>query len=120
MATLQEMRRYLHKNIEDYGGITSPDYKTFERKYKNYLKKVANDIGGELVKFNPNHYEFSCFVKRNDKLVYISISDTRYFKNEWYNNILIRTAKHEKDYTGGSNQHTTLDTIGNKIIALTD
>lgn len=119
MATLQEMKRYLVKGIDDYGCTTSPDYRTFERKYKNYIKKVASENGGELVKFNPNHYEFSCFVKRNDKYVYISISDVRYFRNSWYNNILIRTATSDKDYKGGTNDYTSLDSLGQKIVLLT-
>lgn len=119
MATIKEMRKYLNRSIEDYGGITSPDYETFQRKYKNCIKTIASEIGGELVNFSPNHYEFSCFVKRNDKFVYISISDVRYWKNEWYNHILIRTAQHEKDYHGGSNDYTNLDNLRDKIIELT-
>lgn len=120
MASLKEMKSYLHKEIEDYGGVTSPDYKTFETKYKNYIKKVAKEVNGELVKFNPNHYEFSCFVKRNDKYVYISICDVRYFKNQWYNNILIRTAQNEKDYSGGRNNYCSLDELGEMIEDLTE
>lgn len=119
MATLQEMKRYLVRGIDDYGCVTSPDYKTFERKYKNYIKKVANENDGELVEFLPSHYEFSCFVKRNDKYVYISISDVRYFKNQWYNNILVRTATSDKDYKGGWNQYTNLETLGKFIVNLT-
>ena len=40
--------------------------------------------------------------------MYMSISDVRFFKNEWYNHILFRTAKSEKDFTGGTNLYTTL------------
>ena len=119
MANINEMRKYLNKNIDDYGSVCSPDYKTFERKYKNYLKQVAKSVNGELVQFNPNHYEFSCFIERNGKFVYVSISDVRYWHNQWYNNILIRTAQSTKDYRGGSNNYTDLENIGEKIIALT-
>ena len=112
MAKLSEMKAYLYRRIEDYGGTTSPDYKTFERKYRNYIKKVASENDGELVKFNPSHYEFSCFVRRNGKYVYISISDVRYWHNQWYNNILIRTAQNDKDYRGGSNNYCSLDELG--------
>lgn len=119
MANLQEMKKYLNKGIVDYGCVTSPDYKTFERKFKNYIKKVAQENNGELVRFLPNHYEFSCFVKRNDKYVYISIDDVRYFPKSWYNNILIRTAQSDKDYTGGRNDYTSLDYLGVKIVQMT-
>lgn len=119
MATLNDMKKYLGRRIEDQGGCISPDYKTFQTQYKNYLKQVATDVGGELVKFSPNHYEFSCFIKRNDKFVYISISDVRFFRDRWFTDILIRTAKNENDYTGGSNYRTTLPLIGDTIISLT-
>lgn len=119
MATIKEMRSYLNKPIEDYGAYTSPEYESFQRKYKNCIKGIASEIGGELVRFSPNHYEFSCFVKRNDKFVYISISDVRYWRNGWYNNILIRTAQHDRDFTGGRNEYTNLDGLRDKIIELT-
>jgi len=120
MATLSDMKKYLGKGIDDYGGDVSPDYKSFERKYKDFLSNKAKEVNGELIKFNPSHYEFSCFIKRNDRFVYISISDVRYFKNGWYNNILIRTAQNEKDYHGGRNNYATLDNIGSFIVTLTD
>jgi len=120
MSSLKELQRYLNKDIENYGGITSPEYRSFERKFKNYIEKVMIDNGGELVKFNPNHYEFSCFVKRNNKYLYISISDVRYFKNSWYNNILIRTANNEKDYSGGRNDYTSLQCLDKKIVLMTN
>ena len=120
MATLSDMKKYLGKGIEDCGGYVSSDYKSFERKYRNFLSNKAKEVNGELVKFNPNHYEFSCFIKRNDKIVYIGIADVRHFKNEWYNHILIRTAQNEKDYHGGRNNYATMDNIGSLIVALTD
>lgn len=119
MSKLQNLKKYLYKSIEDYGGVTSPDYKEFEKTYKNYLKEMVNDIGGELVNFSPNHYEFSCFIKRNGKFAYMSISDVRYWHNEWHNHILVRTASNETDYKGGSNNYTNLDNLGYKILELT-
>lgn len=112
------MKTYLNKTIEDWGGETSPDYKTFERKYRNCLKKIASGIGAELVKFNGNHYNFSCFFKKGDKFAYMSISDVRHWKNEWYNNILVRTAKSERDFTGGYNQYCSYDKLGDKLSSL--
>lgn len=52
--------------------------------------------------------------------MYISISDVRYFTNEWYSNILIRTAKDEQDYRGGFNHHTTLEDLTGKAAELLD
>lgn len=115
MTNYTNLKPFMARDIENWGVTVSDDYKSFQTKYRNFLKKLCKENGYELVKFNPNHYNFSCFVKGNDKFVYISISDVRYFKKEWFNNILIRSAKHEKDYTGGSNQYTSLPCLEAKI-----
>ena len=115
MVSYATLKPYMHRPIEDYGAYTSPDYISFQTKYRNFLKKVCTENGFELVSFNKNHYEFSAFIKGNDKYVYLSISDVRYFSNEWYTNILIRTAEHERDFRGGSNRFTTLDKLENAI-----
>ena len=64
------------------------------------------------------YYAFSAFFKCNNKYVYFKISDVRYFKNEWFNHILIRTTKSEKDYTGGQNHYTNLMDLPVKLQTL--
>lgn len=49
---------------------------------------------------------------------YISISDVRYWKNEWADYILYRTMEHEKDWTGGSNQYSSLNDLSENLIKL--
>lgn len=49
---------------------------------------------------------------KNPKYAYFSISDVRHFKNEWYDNILLRSAKRLDDFTGGANGFTTLENFG--------
>ena len=110
MATLNDLKKYLNYEFST-GCYTGEDYKTFERKYINYLKSIAKENGWELVNVGKNHYEFSAFFKCKDKYVYFSISDVRFWQNDWYNNILIRTAKSSKDYRGGNNYRTTLPTL---------
>ena len=76
------------------GGYIGDDFKSFNTKYKNAIKKLL-----------PNGYE----IKDTDgRFIYMSISDVRYFPNEWVNDILIRTMKHDKDWTGGVNHFTDL------------
>ena len=58
------------------------------------------------------------FKSAENKCVYVSISDVRFFTNEWYNNILIRTAKNEQDYYGGFNHRTTLNELEMKAMEL--
>ena len=73
----------------------------------------------ELVKVGKNHYCFSAFIKSSEnKCVYLSISDVRYFSNEWYSHILVRTAKNEVDYRGGFNNYTTLENLDYTVARL--
>ena len=90
------------------GGITGEDFRIFSRKFRSFVKKNIPP-GAELVKFTRGHYFLSGFIKKENKFVYFSISDVRYFKNEWAKNILIRTAISDRDYTGGPNDFTTLE-----------
>lgn len=89
-------------------GLTE-EWATFSAKMRAHLKKtLAPDF--TLISYNRGHFYFSAFIKNNatGKLAYISCSDVRYFSEEWYNSLLIRTAQHDKDYTGGVNGFTTL------------
>ena len=96
------------------GGITGDDYKSFQRKYKNYLEKILPE-GYSIYSWNKNHYQFSAVIEYNGRYVYMSISDVRYWQNEWFTNILVRTMKHEKDWTGGTNTYASIFNLSNRI-----
>lgn len=118
MATFKDLQKYLTHEFSS-GSYTGDDYKTFQTKYINYLKTICRDNHWQLVNVNKNQYCFSAFIKSaENKCVYISISDVRYFSNEWYNHILIRTAKNEQDYRGEFNHYTTLDKLEVKAAKL--
>ena len=111
MAKLEDLKKYLNYEFST-GCTTGEDYKIFERKYINYLKSLCKEVNWELVKVLKGHYEFSAFIKnKENKYIYLSISDVRYLPNEWFTHILIRTAKNEEDYTGGRNQYCKLETL---------
>ena len=120
MTNYYTLTPYLHRAIEDYGGYTSPDYKTFERKYRNFLRNVCKHNAYELTWFHGNHYCFSAMINSGNKYIYLSISDVRYWKNAWYNNILIRYALHDKDYGGAHsrNEYTDLKNLESKLIKM--
>ena len=99
------------------GGTTGEDFNTFARLFKKHIQKNLPE-GFKLVAFSKGHYYVSGFVERGGKFVYFSVSDVRYFPGGWHNNILIRTAKNEKDYTGGSNGYTTLEFFAVKVFNL--
>ena len=111
MATIQDLKKFIGYEFSS-GCYTGEDYKSFQTKYINYLRSICKQNHWQLVNVGRNHYSFSAFIKSaENKCVYVSISDVRYFSNEWYNHILIRTAKDEMDYRGGFNNYTTLEDL---------
>lgn len=118
MAKLNDLKKYIDYEFSS-GCYTGEDYKSFQTKYINYLKAMCKENNWELVNISKNHYCFSAFIKSSEnKCVYLSISDVRYFSNEWYNHILVRTAKNEVDYRGGFNNYTTLEKLDNTVAKL--
>ena len=111
MANIKDLEKYINYEFSS-GCYTGDDYKSFQTKYINYLRTVCKNNHWRLVNIGKNHYCFSAFIKSaENKCVYISISDVRYFSNEWYDHILIRTAENETDYRGGFNNYTTLSDL---------
>lgn len=118
MATIKELERYIDYEFSS-GCYTGDDYKSFQTKYINFLRSMCKQNHWQLVNVGRNHYCFSAFIKSaENKCVYVSISDVRFFTNEWYNNILIRKAKNEQDYYGGFNHRTTLKELEMKAMEL--
>lgn len=110
---------WLNNTFESSTGLT-PEFATFARDFKKALLANVSDKF-ELVSWNRNHFGVSGFLKNkdNDNLVYFSISDVRFFPGDWYEHILIRTAKHDKDYTGGSNCYATFVNLKQSALKLT-
>ena len=105
--------------FESSSGLT-PAFAEFSRIMRLHLKKtLAPEF--ELVSYSRGHFYFSAFIKNKatGKLVYISASDVRYSPDAWINNLLVRTAQHDEDYTGGMNDSATLDGLKEKSIKLT-
>ena len=118
MTGITELKKYLGYEFSS-GSYTGEDYKSFQTKYINYLKTICRENHWQLVNVGRNHYSFSAFIKSaENKCVYISIPDVRYFTNEWFSRILIRTAKDEQDYRGGFNNYTTLEKLSVKAAEL--
>ncbi len=118
MATIKDLEKYIDYEFSS-GCYTGDDYKSFQTKYINFLRSICKQNHWQLVNVGRNHYCFSAFIKSaENRCVYVSISDVRFFTNEWYSNILIRTAKNEQDYYGGFNHRTTLKELEMKAIEL--
>lgn len=118
MAQIKDLEKYIDYEFSS-GCYTGDDYKSFQTKYINFLRSICKQNHWQLVNIGRNHYCFSAFIKSaENKCVYVSISDVRFFTNEWYSNILIRTAKNEQDYHGGFNHRTTLKELEMKAMEL--
>ena len=117
MANIKELEKYLDYEFST-GSYTGEDYISFQTKYVNYLRGLCKASGWELVRVLRNHYCFSAFIKSKYKFIYLSISDVRYFKNRWYNQILIRTAAGDRDYIGDWNNYASLHGLQSGIAKL--
>lgn len=90
------------------GSYIGKDFVSFNTKYKNTIKKLLPN-GYELHSWNRGHYYCSAVIKDTEgRFIYMSIGDVRHWSNEWVDQILIRTMKHSKDWTGGTNHRTDL------------
>lgn len=101
------------------GSYTWEDFNAFARSFKSSMKKLCDDMNLQLISFNKGHYYVSGFIMGpGPKYVYFSISDVRW-NPEWTERwILIRTAQHAKDFTGGGNHMDYLDTLDQGIAEL--
>lgn len=107
----------LPKNLREYvdcSFVNGSDYKSFQTRYKKFIKNNLPE-GYSIKKWCPNHYEFSCVIENNNRYVYVSISDVRVWHNEWMTNILVRTMKHDSDWTGGCNQYASIFNLIDKV-----
>ena len=108
------------RTLQDDGSVVSKEFKSFQTAFGNAMKKIAASLNAELVNYSKGHYDMSGFIKRGDKYVYFDYSSSfcggrtqvllknnRY--GEFYSPLLIRTAKNEKDYTGGYNNFESFE-----------
>ncbi len=110
LGSLLQQRR----QIEDYGSVASPGFRLWVREIRKEVRKICKANNGKLLSLPETcHYFWSAFVKSSSgKIWYISCSDVRHFPN---NDIMYRTAEHDKDYTGGENQHVSPDKLSQAI-----
>ena len=102
---VNEVNRRLEEGIENWGGVTSPDFKDFAKVFGKMIREQLKQIGGTDYKQNTGHYYISGFFTVGEQVYYISISDVRHFPDD---KMLIRTAKDYKDFTGGTNNYLTI------------
>lgn len=108
------IKKYDGVTMLDAGSYVSREFSNFQNAMKRELKRLAEEIGANLVSFSKGHYDMSWFVEREGHFVYGSYSN---FGDRAKANLTgsdsfiapcyVRTAAHAKDYRGGSNNHCT-------------
>jgi hypothetical protein len=92
--------------------IVTPEFKSFATKFRNALKKELSAAGAELVSFSRGHFDISGLYRIKGQLGYFSLPDVRSAGGFGMSNtpkLMYRTAEHEKDYSGGSNQWVNIE-----------
>jgi hypothetical protein len=115
---MRSIQQWKYVQFESSASLT-PQFASFARAYKKaMIEALGSDF--ELVIWHRGHFYISAFFrnKLTGKLIYISCSDVRFFPHEWYDHILIRTAEHERDFTGGTNHYMSLDTLFEVAVSL--
>lgn len=107
MARHFKTSRWLRVNFES-SCYTTEQFKSFVRDFRSDMKAILKGTDWTLHSLLPGHFYISGFIKNsiNGKLMYFSISDVRFFQDEWHRSMLIRTAEHDKDWMGGMNHYT--------------
>ena len=126
LKTVKDFRNYDFENCdvpEKYWG----DY-THANFFKGYFipivrkefKALAKKIGAGI-SFSPNYFEWSAFFVKDGKYIYVHVGDVRYnVGGNWYDNVLFRTAKNEKDFSGGSNNYCSYEELAEELSDLFD
>lgn len=109
------MRKWIGHEFES-SSQTTKEFTSFANDFKKHILKNLSETV-KIITFNKGYFYVSGFLKstESEKYVYFSISDVRYFKEDWNKKILIRTAKNESDYTGGANNYTSLQDFSKAI-----
>ena len=100
------MQKILQQQFESSSGLT-PQWQSAFRQCKKYFRDNFSEVA-EKIELSRGHFYFSGFLtrKKDGQIFYFSISDVRHFTCD---SLLIRTAEHYKDWTGGSNQSVRID-----------
>ena len=89
----------------------TPAWIAFSSSFKRALKKDFKSSEFVEMKGHVGHFYLDGFLKHiNGKWIYFCFPDVRFMASgkKWYNDILYREAKDEKDYNGGVNHYCTL------------
>ena len=124
MKTKTFVKKYQGRGVEDWISYMSDDAKQFAKDFKSTVKDIFKDDGIDIVNWSVGHYFMSGFLKKDDKYVYFSRNIERrgypihLEGHDVLFGILVRTAKSDKDYTGGHNNFTSMTDLRQTVLRL--
>lgn len=105
---MEALVKLTSKGLQSSSGLTQ-EWKTTYTKTSGLLKKLFTKMGCANIKLTRGHFYLSGFLTApNGEIFYINLSSFDMFGIE---NMLIRTAKDYKDFTGGSNNYVSINNI---------
>ena len=115
--SMNKLKNYLLLGEEHFGsgGHNSEEFNTWVRVFKSQFRMELNKIGATDFELHKGHFYISGFFRVGEQLVYFSISDVRGSMDP--DQMLVRTAEHNKDWTGGHNQYVTIQDGMSRAIA---
>lgn len=118
---IKKLRKAYENHKFESSMYTTPEFKSFATKYRNVLKAIAERANVELVKFSAGHFDLYGFFRNKEtgKFCYVSIFDVRGDVLEAFDRVLVRTAAHDKDFTGGSNWFCSLENLSDRVAGFT-
>jgi len=85
----------------------TPEFRAFCRTFKSELKKTLSRLNCLDLDCNNGHFYISGFFNSaNGQLWYFNLGDVRGIGQL---NLLVHTAQHRKDFTGGANRYARLE-----------
>lgn len=77
------------------------EFRAFARNFKKAIKDELENAGAKLIEYSVGHFDLNGFYQVNDRVGYFSLGDVR--GGHLRAQIMFRTAKNTKDYSGGQN-----------------
>lgn len=112
------VRKWHGRTLQDDGCYVSKEYHSFQIAFVNAMRKIARNNGAEIVNASYGHYDVSGFFKKGSRYVYFSYCNSCGYGGRTYcqlkndgnygflQPLLVREARHDRDYTGGVNKFT--------------
>ena len=109
-------RKWHGRRLGDDGIAVSRSYRGYQTAWVNLLKEMCSRMGARLCWAVKGHYDETAMVERGGKYVYIhSVGNVFDRSTPNLKTTLIRTARHERDYTGGSNDFVAWAYLANAV-----